>query len=324
MRYCLKAFAATALLLLPAAIRAATCTAQGELSSADRSAISSVAGRMADAVIAEDINTLQSALLPAESSEWNGIRGAIEASAPVVKGGKAQLRNLYLLDASTQTAPADTQFFCSNPAGSMTVTINMRQLPPGKYAIALADAAGSPYSGQLGIVLAWDGSAWRLAGVSTHQGTFDGHDGVWYWSRARGLAKVDPWSAYFSYEAARFLSLPLDFISSHNLEKLQKEQAEIPNSPQTAFPYSLSAGDRTWKVQAVVLDPSLAEPDLAIVYESAGVTDPAAQRTEATAVFSAFLKAQPGIRSNFHGLWAYAMIDGKRTPIFELPMTQIP
>ena len=48
-----------------------------------------------------------------------------------------------------------------------------------------------------------------------------------------------------------------------------------------------------------------------MVYESLGITDPAAQRTEAIAVLSAFLKAQPGLKQNFHGLWAYAMKDGK-------------
>jgi hypothetical protein len=324
MRFCLRLFVAAISFALPATSQAATCTAQGELSAQDRATLSTYAGRVADAVVNQDINALQAALLPAESGDWNSIRGAIEQAGPIVKGGKAQLRNLYLLDASSQTAPADTQFFCSSPNGSLTVTINMRGLPPGRYVIALADAVGSQLAGQMGIVLAWDGSTWRFAGLSTHQGVFDGHDGLWYWTRARGLAKVDPWSAWFSYEAARFLLLPLDYISSPNLEKLQKEQAEIPNSPQTAFPYSLRAGDRTWKVDAVALDPSLAEPDLAVVYESTGVTDPAAQRTEATAVFSAFLKAQPGVRANFHGLWAYAMINGKRTPVFELPMTQIP
>jgi hypothetical protein len=324
MRFCLKLFVAAISFALPATSQAATCTAQGELSAQDRATLSTYAGRVADAVVNQDVNALQAALLPAESGDWNSIRGAIEQAGPIVKGGKAQLRNLYLLDASSQTAPADTQFFCSSPNGSLTVTINMRGLPPGRYVIALADAVGSQLAGQMGIVLAWDGSTWRFAGLSTHQGVFDGHDGLWYWTRARGLAKVDPWSAWFSYEAARFLLLPLDYISSPNLEKLQKEQAEIPNSPQTAFPYSLRAGDRTWTVDAVALDPSLAEPDLAVVYESTGVTDPAAQRTEATAVFSAFLKAQPGVRANFHGLWAYAMINGKRTPVFELPMTQIP
>jgi hypothetical protein len=324
MRLCFKLVVVAVVFGLPAASQAATCTAQGELTPQDRVALSTFAGRIADAVINQDAGTLQAALLPAESGEWEHIRGAIEQAGPIVKGGKAQLRNIYLLDASTQTAPADTQFFCSNSSGTLTVTISMHALPPGRYAIALADAAGSPLAGQLGIVLAWDGASWRFAGLSTHQGVFDGHDGVWYWSRARGMARTDPWSAWYTYDAARFLLLPLDYISSPNLEKLQKEQVEIVNSPQSAFPYDLKSGDRIWKVDAVVLDPSLTEPDLAVVYESTGVTDPAAQRTEATAVFSAFLKAQPGIRANFHGLWAYAMINGKRTPIIELPMTQIP
>ncbi len=286
--------------------------------------MSAIGGRLAEAVLNQDLGTMQSALLPAEASEWNGIQGAIQEAGPLVKGGQIQLRNLYLLDAASNTATADTQSFCSSSSGTLTVTINMRSLPPGKYAVVIADATGAPLAGQLGIILAWDGTNWRLAGLSAHQGVFDGHDGVWYWSRARGQAKVDPWDAWYSYDAARYLLLPFDFISSPNLEKLQKEQAEIQNSPQEVFPYSLTSGDRTWKVDSVQLDPTLHEPDLALVYESTGVTDPAAQRTEAIAVFSAFLKAQPGIRQNFHGLWGYAVTNGKRTPVIELPMGQIP
>ena len=53
-------------------------------------------------------------------------------------------------------------------------------------------------------------------------------------------------------------------------------------------------------------------------------TDPAAQRTEAIAVLSALLKAQPALRQGFHGMWAYASIGGKVTPVMELPMAQIP
>jgi hypothetical protein len=74
----------------------------------------------------------------------------------------------------------------------------------------------------------------------------------------------------------------------------------------------------------VHLDPTLLHADLGVVYESTGVTDPAAQRTEAVAVLSALLKAQPGLRENFHGLWAYAIKDGKQSPVIELPMAQIP
>ncbi len=315
-----------ALLLWPLAGRAVSCTTQAELGSLDRDALATIAGRLATAVTGQDFATLQADLLPEEASSWGGIRATVEQAAPLVKGGQFQLRNVYLLDATSQSAPADTQFFCSNSTGSLTVTITMSALPPGRYAVVLADAVGAPLAGQLGLVLAWDGAAtaWKLAGLTVRQGIFEGHDGVWYWARGRALAKVDPWSAWYSYDAARYLELPFDIISSPNLERLRKEQSDITPSPQSEMPLSLREGDRIWKIDAVVLDASLHEPDLAVVYESTGVTDPAALRTEATAVMSTFLKAQPGIRANFHGLWAYAVKDGKRNPVMELPMKQIP
>ena len=326
MRLCRKVGAVMALLLATVTGQAATCTGEAELTPQDHAALSATISRLTAAVANQDFATLQAALLPAEAAEWNGIHGAIELAGPLLKGGQLQLRNLYLLDAASQIAPSDTQFFCSNASGSLTVTITMHALPPGRYAVVLADAAGAPLAGQLGIILAWDGpeSGWRLAGIFVHQGVFDGHDGVWYWSRGRALASADPWSAWYSYDAARYLLLPVDFLSSPNLEKLHQEQTQIVGSPQDAFPYSLKDGDRTWKIDAVLLDPSLHQADLAVVYESAGVTDSAALRTEAIAVFSALLKAQPGLRANFHGLWAYAVKDGKRTPVMELPMGQIP
>jgi hypothetical protein len=327
MRLCWKVCAAAALLAVPAAGRAATCTTQAELLAQDRDALAAAGGRLSQAVLQQDYAALQAALLPAEAPEWEGIRGAVEQAAPLLQGGQIQLRSAYLLDASSLTAPADTQFFCSNSTGSLTVTITMRALPPGRYAVLLAEAAGAQQGGQLGLILAWDGPAngWKLAGLSVRQGIFEGHDGVWYWSRARELAKGDqPWSAWFCYEAARSLLLPVDFLSSPNLEKLSAEQAQIKGSPQEAFPYTLADGPRTWKIDAIHVDASLQHADLGVSYESLGVTDPAAQRTEALAVLSALLKAQPGLRENFHGLWAYAVKDGKRTPVIELPMAQIP
>jgi hypothetical protein len=321
------------LLALPTVSYAATCTTQAALLSLDRDALVAAGGRLSMAVLQQDDAALRAALLPSEASEWDGIRDAVEQAAPLVKGGQVQLRNLYLLDATMLTAPGDTQFFCSNASGSLTVTMTMRALPPGRYAVVLADAAGAPLGGQLGLVLAWGGTGadvgWKLAGLSVRPGIFDGHDGVWYWTRARELAKAEqPWGAWYSYEVARYLLVPVDFISSPNLEKLAQEQAQVKsasgNSPQDAFPYTVPAGDRSWKIDSVRLDASLHQADLAVIYESTGVTDPAAVRTEATAVLSAFLKAQPGLRENFHGLWAISVKDGKRSPVMELPMGQIP
>ena len=239
MRLCSRVWPAAVLLALPIAGYGASCTTQAALLSQDRDALVAAGGRLSVAILQQDDATLKAALLPAEAGEWDGIHDAVEQAAPLVKGGRVQLQNVYLLDATTLTAPADTQFFCSNASGSLTVTINMRALPPGRYAVVLADAAGAPLGGELGLVLAWSGTGadagWKLAGLNVRQGVLDGHDGVWYWTRARELARSDQprsdsWSAFYSYEAARYLLLPVDFISSPNLEKLVQEQAQVKSA----------------------------------------------------------------------------------------------
>ena len=331
MRLCWKMIAAPMVFFAgftaPAPVYATSCTTQAALQPQGRDALTAAGERLAVAVAEQDSVALKAALLPALAQDWEGLRGVIESSASLMKGGQIQLRSLYLLDAGSLAAPADTQFFCTSSSGTLTVTFTMRALPPGRYAVVLADAVGAPYAGQLGFVLVWDGPAggWKLGGLNVRPGALDGQDGVWWWTHARELARSDqPWAAWYAYEAARMLLLPVEILSTPNLEKLGSEQTAIKNSPLNAFPLTLPDGPRTWKIDAVHLDPSLLHADLGVVYESLGITDPAAQRTEAIAVLSAFLKAQPGLRDNFHGMWAYAVKDGKRTPVLELPMAQIP
>ena len=330
-----KSFAAAVVVILllatPDAARAVSCTTQAAMSAQDRDALARAGSNLAVAVADQDLTTLKGALLPSVAADWDGISSDVQAGASLMKGGQMQLRNLYLLDASSLAAPADTQFFCTSASGALTVTLTMRALPPGRYALVLAEAAGAPYGGHVGLMLAWDGTAngWRMGGLTVRAGALDGHDGLWWWTHARELVKdgqptVDSWPAWYSYETARRLLLPVDFLSSPNLDKLGSEQAAITGSPQNAFPLTLTEGDRNWKIDAIHADLSLLHADLGVVYESTGVTDPAAQRTEAMAVLAAVLKAQPGLRASFYGLSAYAVKDGKQTAVLELPMAQIP
>ena len=328
MHPCWKGWISALLLAAPMAGMAATCTTQSELKPEDRNALIATGQRLTAAILQQDYSTLQAQLLPAVASNWEGIRGEAERGAPLVKGGQPQLQAIYLLDASSQTAPADTQFFCSNTSGSLTVTISMHALPPGKYAVLLATAAGSPLAGQVGIIVVWDPTGatpgWKIGGLSVRQGAIDGHDGVWYWSRARALAGTGaPWSAFYSYDFARYLLLPVDFISSPNMEKLAREQSQLKGDPGV-FPITVGDGPRTWKIEGIHVDTSLRQADLGVTYESLGISDPGAIRTEAVSVMSALLKSHPELRENFHGLWAYALKDGKSTPVIELPMAQIP
>jgi hypothetical protein len=315
-------------LTVPVAASGATCTTQGEMQATDRNALIAAGQSLATAITQENYSALQADLFPAVASDWNGIRGEVEGGTPLLKGGQAELQEIYLLDASSETAVANTQFFCSNTSGSLTVTISMNALPPGKYGVVLANATGAPLGGQIGMIVVWDPTGatpgWKLGGLSIRQGIVGGHDGVWYWSRARALAGTGaPWSAYYSYDLAHYLLLPVDFISSPNMDKLLREQGEIQGGPG-AFPISILDGARTWKIDGIRVDTSLREADLGVTYESLGIADPAATRTEAVAVLSALLKAHPDLRENFHGLWAYSSKDGKVTPVIELPMAQIP
>lgn len=304
-------------------IHAASCTSQASMTQAERSAVAEASLRLLTAVGQQDTGSLKAALLPTEGGEWPAIHTAADQAVPLVDGGQMRLRNLYMIDASSATSTADTQVFCSNAAGSLTVIITLAALPPGKYAVVLADATGAKLAGQIGLVLGLDRGTWRLGGLSVHAGALDDHDGVWYWSRARDLVRAESfWSASFSFDMARYLLVPFSFISSPNLEKLNREQRQIPRAP--TFPYTLVDGARTWKLTGIRPDSSLRHADLGVSYESVGASDPASFRTEAVTVLSAVLKAQPGLRENFHGMWAYAFKDGKQSFALELAMKDIP
>ncbi len=319
--------AGTAWLTSAARAETAKCTAQAEMSAADRSSLGESAARILTAVQGQDYATLQGVLLTAESGDWNSIKGEAERAAVVTEGGQIKLRNLYMVDNSAAKATADTQVFCSNASGTLTVTITLRSLPTGIYAVILADSIGGKMAGQVGLILAVENGMWKLGGISAHEGMIDGHDGVWYWSHARDLAKSEnPFAAAFTYDLASYLLVPVTYISSPNLEKLAQEQSQslAAIKPALSFPYTLTDGPRTWKVTAMRLDPSLHHADIAIYYESLGTTDPASARTEAVAVMNALLKAQPALRANFHGFWAYALNNGKPGFAIELPMSEIP
>ncbi|HZB89443.1 MAG TPA: hypothetical protein VE291_12335 [Terracidiphilus sp.] len=328
MRLCWKGWIWVLMAAVPLPGLAASCTTQADMQPQDRNALIAFGSRLAAAVVQQDYTTLQAGLLPTIASQWDGMHNEVEQGAAVLKGGQPQLEEIYLLDASSQTATADTQFFCSNQSGSLTVTLNMHALPPGRYAVLLAGAPGAALGGQVGMVAVWDATgappAWKLGGLSVRQGAIDGHDGVWYWTQARSAAAGGtPWTAWYSYDFAHYLLLPVDFLSSPNMEKLLREQSELKDPPGP-FPMSIEDGPRTWKIESIRIDTSLREADLGVTYESLGLTDPAAARTEATAVLSAVVKAHPDLRQSFHGLWAYASHDGKVTPVIELPMAQIP
>ena len=236
-----------------------------------------------------------------------GIRGAVEQAAPLVKGGQVQLRSLYLLDAGNQAGPADTQFFCSNASGSLTVTITMRALPPGRYALVLGDAAGAPLGRAMGLHSGLGrpaGNGWKTGGADRATRGF--LTGTTAFGTGRAPASWPGRARRGAHGTAtrrrgicccRWIFFPRRIWKSWRRSRRRSKTRR-----RTHFHCRCRTATADWKIDAVRLDATLLQADLGVAYESTGVTDPAAQRTEAMAVLSALLKAQPGLRENFHGL----------------------
>ena len=92
MRFCWKVIAAAAVLSMPVAGLAATCTMQAELSPQDREVLAVAAGRLAQAVAEQDLTGLKAALLPSEASAWDGISGAVQQAQALMQGGQIHLK----------------------------------------------------------------------------------------------------------------------------------------------------------------------------------------------------------------------------------------
>ena len=236
---------------------------------------------------------------------------------------------LYLLDASDLKAAEETQFFCGVTGSPLTVEITIPALPPGKYALAILHATGVQQPQQLSLVLENDPAGspdWKLAGFFTRPMTMGGHDGVWFWTQARDYAaKKQLWDAWFYYQTAQYLLDPVDFISSPNLQKLQREAEQArPDNLPGSDPLHLSSGTQTFDIVSLHTGELSNQLDLVVTYNATPNQDPVTARAQVTAVMRGLLQQHPELLTAFHGLWVYAATPGNQSPFaLELPMGQI-
>jgi hypothetical protein len=209
------------------------------------------------------------------------------------------------------------------------VEVTIPNLPPGKYALAIVHATGVKEPQQLSLVLQYDAAGrpdWKLAGFFTRPMTVGGRDGLWFWRQARDYAaKKQMGPAYFYYQTAQNLLVPVDFISSPNLQKLSKElERSRPDALPGQDPMRLNAGAQTFQVTNLHVGEFSGQLDLIVTYSATPGLDPVAARAQVTAVMRALLQQYPGLQTAFHGLWVYAATPGNPNSFaLELPMEQI-
>ena len=307
---------------------AVTCTTQSQMTDAQRTVYVQAVQTLAHEIQSGNVAAVKANTIASVAAQFGSIANTIQSVSSAIQGDALIVESIYSLRATDLKSPQDTEFFCSIPGSQLLIDITIPQLPPGDYAFAIVHATGGKQPQQISMILQNDpaGSAqWKLAGIFVRPLTSAGHDGVWYWTQARVYAnKKQEWNAYFYYQTAAYLLRPVDFLSSPNLEKLQREMnGARPDGLPGAEPMKLESNGQVVEVTDIHTDGSLGGLDLVVNYKTADVSDPVATRTRNLEVMKALLKQHPELREAFHGLWVYANAENQKPFAIELPMSQI-
>lgn len=317
-----------ALALMQPSAYGASCETAAQMTAAQRDALSNTARGMAANVQNGDAQALRANTIPAVAADFSGIASSVDSLKPLVQHATITVDALYALDASTEPANApETDFYCGSPI----VVLNIPNLPPGKYALAILHATGVPLPQQMALILSQTGeNQWKLAGFFSNPMVEDGHDGVWYWTHARDYAqKKMNWDAWFYYQTAASLLDPVDFLSSPNLQKLRREAALTrPNDLPGSQPMVLTANGMPFNITSIGTTNALGGYDLEIYYtpsaaQMAQLHDPVTARKQVVDLMTSLLAVHSEMRTAFRGIWAHAQDGNASVFALDLPMNQI-
>ena len=326
-RYVLAILAVSGV-LLPRMAGAATCETGSQMTAAQRDALANIARNMMSKVQTGDVQALRAQTIPAVASQFGAIAAAANRLKPLVQSATITVDNVYAMDASSETAGSpQTEFYCGTPV----VMLTFPNLPPGKYGLAIVHATGVPKPQQVSLILSeTPANSWMLAGFVSRPLTEAGHNGIWYWEQAREYAqKRMNWNAWFYYQAAAYLLNPAEFLSSPNLQKLNKEMdAARPAGLPGGRPMMLNANGSAFSIASVSTTTEFGGLDLQVNYipdarQMAELRDPVAARKQVVALMTAMLESYPELRAGFHGIWVRAEQGNSSVFALDLPMEQI-
>jgi hypothetical protein len=311
---------------------AVSCTTQSQMNAAQRRQLRQAAFMLAVDAKEGNASAMQSQAIPMLAGHFQGIADSVQNLQPDLSNATLTVDNLYLLDATDLTQPTEADFFCGINNSNLLVTITIPSLPPGSYALAITHATGVKNPQQVSMVLqnmAPKGAAspdWKLAGFFARPMTLAGRDGVWFWKQARAYAKKnDPFTAWFYYETAKYLLVPVNFISSPNLQRLDREAAKVrPANLPGAQPMQLTYNGQTFVITNMYVGHLSGNLDLVVTYQGQAIQDPVLARKQVVTVMRALLATHPGLKTAFHGLWVHVATPGNQNPFaLELPIDQI-
>lgn len=314
--------------LAPGTCFAASCTTQSQMTPALRDSLAGTARTIVSQFKNADLAGLRAVTFPAVAADFAAMANSVQNLKPTIQAATITINTIYLLDASgNPAAPSKTDFYCGSPV----VVVDFNSLPAGTYALVIVHATGVQQPQQISLILAQaPQNRWMLAGFFTKPMIAAGHDGLWYWVSARKYAQTKMnWDAWLYYRMASNLLDPINFLSSPNLEKLQRESDQVrPANLPGAKPLMLNANGASYTLTAIDTTTTFGTLDLDVQYsadpmQAGQLRDPLSARKQVTEVMSALLELHPELQQAFHGMWVRANQGNATLFALELPMDQI-
>ena len=326
-------------LLLSGAAMAEVCTTQSQMTMADRDGLAASARDLAAKVQAGDVNGLQAATAAEYANSFSGIGTVVTATTAKTKGGTPVVEQVYLLDGTSLKKNADgsmpeAQFFCSLNKSVAEADFLIPGLLPGRYGFAMVDVKGTASPWRLSFLLRQNSAQgrWELAGFYPKALTAAGHDGLWYWTEARAMAKrKEQWNAWLYYLQAEDLLRPAGFIQSSHLQKLKEEQAAaappaLSDGIRADAPLVVKSADGTeFRFVGLGVDDSLGTDkiDVTAHLKVDQLGDATAAKKRNSDAARALLAAYPELRKAFHGVWIITDAAGQNPYATEEAMNEI-
>lgn len=313
---CASALLVAILLSLPAA--AQSCLAASDMDAATRTALENAGKRYFDMAAKGDVFNLKQSAISSLAANFAGIESAVIENKDAFAGAQASPRPPFLLDAEGTQPLARAEFLCG-VFGSQGQTPNsavfvIPNLPPGKYAIVIMDVTGGakgPYT--LSFVLQQIGNDWKIGGFYAKAGQVAGHDVKWYTDQAeQSKAKGQVHLAWLFYREARFLSAPLDFMTTMQTDRLydtiqSMQPADMPD-PATGKTATLVGGNgKTYTITDVFPVAVANDLDLVVKYQNPDVSNTAQTFQDNMAVIKALVTKYPEFRNTFAAVVARAV-----------------
>lgn len=301
-----------------------TCTPQNEMDPATRSAMESAAQQFFGLVSRGDSAGLQAQAIPAVASSFGGITTAIQQNQANLSGRTATLEGAYLLD-QDQPQRTNAEFFCGVFNSPDRLTFSIPGLDPGKYGVTIQSVTTPKGPYYVTFVLQQQGTAWKFAGFYPKPRQLQGHPASWFLTQARDYkTKGQAHNAYFYYLMARDLALPVSFVTTHPVEKLDAEsQNAVPGDIPQGQPVDLTVNGQTFKVSQMFVLPDQDKLALIVKYQVPDITDTAHMFQQNKDVMKAVVTKYPEFRGAFQEIVARAVAPNGQDYGTPLPMDQI-